>query len=431
MKYLLLFLYTLIFSAVVYAQEPDKFSGRWYFEKTDAATNTFYQMELLVAAPERQTLYPAQLTVKYEQFTGRYNLLLVKKNNYQLAIGRQKIVVKEEPFGIGAYTIPLNGTFDLHGNTLEVNRIKANRYGFAVPSLSVYEENNKMAVIRVSEFLRNEPISLKKTSSDPWRNIAAGKMLYTYGSTDYYGLSDTFYTRNANGIIGLSEYEKNDDNDDTISVMLNKKMIIDRADINEPFSKEIKLDTGLNILCFFADNYGSKAPNTAKLSLNFEGKKFLLDFTTKENMSATFIVAKIYLLRENQQPPGVETTAKDDIKRRVESRQTKWIDSIKATSQEVTLAFWDDAVEDGDSISLQINDEIFMTGLAVKKKPKFVKVKLYPGENKIIFIADNLGSIPPNTSMLEIIDGKKRKAYMINTDMGANSAIKITYDLHL
>jgi len=46
-----------------------------------------------------------------------------------------------------------------------------------------------------------------------------------------------------------------------------------------------------------------------------------------------------------------------------------------------------------------------MKGLAVKKQPKFVKVKLYSGENKIIFIADNLGSISPNTSILEIIDG--------------------------
>jgi hypothetical protein len=70
-----------------------------------------------------------------------------------------------------------------------------------------------------------------------------------------------------------------------------------------------------------------------------------------------------------------------------------------------------------------------MPGIAVKKKPQFIQVKLYPGENKIIFIADNLGSIAPNTSILEIIDGKKRKAYNINTNLGQNNAIKIIYDL--
>jgi hypothetical protein len=40
-----------------------------------------------------------------------------------------------------------------------------------------------------------------------------------------------------------------------------------------------------------------------------------------------------------------------------------------------------------------------------------------------------LGSIAPNTSILEIIDGKKRKAYNINTNLGQNNAIKIIYDL--
>ncbi|MEO7047238.1 MAG: hypothetical protein ABI091_18190, partial [Ferruginibacter sp.] len=51
-----------------------------------------------------------------------------------------------------------------------------------------------------------------------------------------------------------------------------------------------------------------------------------------------------------------------------------------------------------------------------------------PGENAINFIADNVGSIPPNTSVLEIIDGKKRKAYRLETVPGDNNFVKIYYD---
>jgi hypothetical protein len=77
--------------------------------------------------------------------------------------------------------------------------------------------------------------------------------------------------------------------------MFNGQMIIDKMHINEPAPpQELRLDTGLNTVCFFADNYGRVPPNTAKLNMSFAGKKFILDFTTKENMSATFIVAKIY-----------------------------------------------------------------------------------------------------------------------------------------
>jgi hypothetical protein len=411
----------------VFGQATDKFTGRWFFSKTDIENKT-YSAELLIASSEQQTLYPAQLTIQYANFTGVYHLLLVKKNEYQLVIGRQKNPVKELPFSIGAYTIPLNGTLDLkNGNALEVNRVKAKRYGFAVPALSVYEEENKTTVMRVSEFLRNEPILLQKANSDPWRSGAAGKMLYTHGNTEYFGLTDSFYVNKAEGIMRFNEGNQSDD--DTVSVKLNKKMIVDQIDLNKNTpAQSITLDTGLNILCFFADNYGRVPPNTAKLNLSFGAKSFSLDFTTRENMSANFMVAKIYLLPDKQKTPE-EVVARNIISQKVETRQIKWIDSISSESDEVTIAFWDDAVEDGDSISLQINDEIFLPGLAVKKQPKFIKVKLYTGENKIIFIADNLGAIPPNTSMLEIIDGKKRRSYMIDNDMRRNSAIKISYQL--
>jgi hypothetical protein len=411
---------------MIVAQTADKFTGTWSFQKT-GDENKLYTIQLQVASPEAGILYPALLTISYAPFTGVYQLLLVKKNEGQLAIGRQKIPAREEPFSIGAYTVPFNGTFDLHSNSLDINRIVAKRYGFPVPAISNYTDENKMAVIRISEFLRNEPVSLRKINSDAWRSAAAGNMLYTHSSPDYMGLADSFYVTEKKGTLRFLEDLRSDD--DTVSIMLNKRMIYDKIDINKNTpSQEISLDTGMNILCFFADNYGRVPPNTAKLNLSFGAKKFTLDFTSRQNMSATFIIAKIYLLPEKLKTPA-EITARKTITERIEQRQTKLIDSIKVTSQEVTLAIWDDAVEDGDSISLQINDEIYMPGLAVKKKPQFIRVKLYPGDNKIIFIADNLGAISPNTSVLEIIDGKKRRSYMIDTDMKKNNAIKIMYEL--
>jgi len=62
------------------------------------------------------------------------------------------------------------------------------------------------------------------------------------------------------------------------------------------------------------------------------------------------------------------------------------------------------------------------------KKPQFLTVTLQPGPNVITFMADNLGSIIPNTSVLEIIDGKKRKSFYIETDLDLNNLIRIYYD---
>ncbi len=426
-KYFFYFLLLAILPQKKSIAQTDKFTGTWTFQQP-GENNTNFNIELRIASPEADCLYPALLTIRYAQFTGVYQLLLVKKNERQLAIGRHKYPVKEEPFGIGAYTIPFNGSFDFSDNKLSVNRLVAQRYGFAVPALSVYNDENKMTVLRLSEFLKSAPVTLQKINNAPWRSADAAKMLHTHSAPDYFGLVDSFYVKTTTGTLRFFENTKKTD-DDTVSVMLNNRIIVNRIDIdkNTP-AQPITLDTGLNILVLFADNYGKIPPNTAGLQLSFGDKKFSLDFTTLQNTSATFIVAKIYVLPENQQAPA-EMVARKTIEQKIQQRQTKLIDSIQVTSQEVMLAIWDDAVEDGDSISLQLNNEIYMPGLAVKKKPQFIPVKLYAGENNIVFIADNLGSIPPNTAILEINDGKRRKSYMIDTDMRQNNAIKITYQL--
>jgi hypothetical protein len=95
----------------------------------------------------------------------------------------------------------------------------------------------------------------------------------------------------------------------------------------------------------------------------------------------------------------------------------------------LTFAIWDDAVEDGDSISLRINERWITQGFPVRKKPQFITVNLDPGPNYISFIADNMGSIIPNTSVLEIIDGKRRKSFHIETDLDQNNQVRIYYEL--
>ena len=110
-------------------------------------------------------------------------------------------------------------------------------------------------------------------------------------------------------------------------------------------------------------------------------------------------------------------------------RDAKLLGNVEVSSRKITLAIWDDAVEDGDSISLSINGNWIVQGLAVKKRPQFIIVTVEPGQNKITFIADNLGSIVPNTSVLEIIDGRKRKSFMIDTNLSQNNLINIMYDI--
>ena len=109
-------------------------------------------------------------------------------------------------------------------------------------------------------------------------------------------------------------------------------------------------------------------------------------------------------------------------------RSTTVMGEMETKSAQITLALWDDALEDGDTISLNINGKWLVQGFSVKKTTQFINVRLERGPNKITFIAENLGAVPPNTSVLEIIDGKKRRAFKIETTLTSNNAINIFYD---
>lgn len=427
-----LFLFCTLFKLNAHAQE-NPFTGTWQMEHRNAADDSLFVMELQVAAPEYQALYPAQMKIQYGNFKGIYQLLLVKQANGQLAISRNKHAVQEAPFALGNWMVVLNGSLRYGSGTngettLTANRIPAKRYGMNMPALIDYPEADRTTVMRLSDFLRYAPLQLTKINNDPWQSADARKLLHSHRSPVYMGLIDSFYTNEPKAIIGFSENNKVDN--DSISLVFNGSRILDKMNINQPMpAQELILDTGLNLLILFADNYGKVPPNTARLNVKLGDKKFALDFTTPENLSATFIVAKIFYYPDKVPNDIKELVTGRQIAEKINQRKTILIDSITVKASEITLAIWDDAVEDGDSISLQINNEIYFPGIAVKKKPRFLQVKLYPGENKIIFMADNLGSIAPNTSILEIIDGKRRKSYMINTNFGQNNAIKILYDL--
>ena len=456
-------LYGLFFSVASFAQ-TDIFTGTWHMQYQLDEKTPAIQAELNIASPDRNQLYPAQLKLQCGNFDATYDLLLVKRNSRQLGIGRHKIPVSETPFSIGNWTVFLNGTLDfskdLKGTPiLNVSRILTKQYGLPMPDIKDFPATASPVLTSIKNMLKDAELQLKKTSNEPWQSEHADSILHspTYGN--YFGILDTVYLNTKDCNINFPGNKKNDNG--VISVLVNGRTLIDLADLSyKKPAEEIALDTGLNTIIFFADNYGRSAASTGKMELDFGQKKMLLNFADKKDIAATFIVARIYYNQPKEERSASEnelsklsleyrTLSDDNVfyypdkKRNNASqnqpakpsqentllRNAKLLGNIETVSRQVTLAIWDDAVEDGDSISLSINGNWVVQGLAVKKRPQFIIVTLEPGQNKITFIADNLGSIVPNTSVLEIIDGKKRKSFMIDTNLSQNNLVNIVYDV--
>jgi len=98
---------------------------------------------------------------------------------------------------------------------------------------------------------------------------------------------------------------------------------------------------------------------------------------------------------------------------------------IKCYSDKITIYIWDANQEDGDKISLVVNGKYLLKNHTTKRKRKKIKYKLKKGENIIEITAENLGSTPPNTSRIEIVDSKTKYPIITQLELNKTAIIKI------
>lgn len=97
--------------------------------------------------------------------------------------------------------------------------------------------------------------------------------------------------------------------------------------------------------------------------------------------------------------------------------------TLDMASDSLFLSFYDNGVVDGDSISVYLNDQPI---ISIKLTSVAAKRQIYIGgmsEVKLLLVADNLGTIPPNTGLLTIRDGDKIYQVNFTADMQTNASI--------
>jgi hypothetical protein len=100
---------------------------------------------------------------------------------------------------------------------------------------------------------------------------------------------------------------------------------------------------------------------------------------------------------------------------------------IPVTGDSIELRFYDNAQIDGDSISLFLNDKLIFEHIRLTEKAYTIKlpVTALSPSNELIMVAENLGSIPPNTSyMVALVEEKRYEARLESTE-GSSAMIRL------
>ena len=177
------------------------------------------------------------------------------------------------------------------------------------------------------------------------------------------------------------------------------------------------------------------------MTLSFKGKfgskRLEGNFTANFLDSTECASGKIVLMERTKLEKKIEKIKKK-IKKKIEKEkidatqvlQTQILKdgdnfTINWESKKLKLYIWDANKEDGDKIQLKINGNIILNEFETRNKRKKIKYKLHQGRNIIEITALSLGSSPPNTSRIELVDSHTKYPIITQLELGKSVIIKV------
>ncbi len=98
------------------------------------------------------------------------------------------------------------------------------------------------------------------------------------------------------------------------------------------------------------------------------------------------------------------------------------IETVK--SRHLKISVWDNEKVDGDRISLSLNGKWILRNYELAKEKHQLQIELIPNQiNQLVFFAENLGEIPPNTTALNIKYDNYDKTHIMRSNLKKSGSI--------
>ena len=110
-------------------------------------------------------------------------------------------------------------------------------------------------------------------------------------------------------------------------------------------------------------------------------------------------------------------------------RSTTLVRSLTVNTKEVVLNIYDDGVIDGDTISVYLDNRQVINHAMLTDRPLVVTIHLDDNNDfhELVLVADNEGTIPPNTSLMIVKAGDKEYKVNITSSLQKNASITFQY----
>jgi hypothetical protein len=112
------------------------------------------------------------------------------------------------------------------------------------------------------------------------------------------------------------------------------------------------------------------------------------------------------------------------------NRQNELIKTISVSTTEVVVDLYDNGTIDNDTVSVYFNKKLVVSRQRLTDRPITVKLKLDDDNDhhELVMVAENLGEIPPNTSLMIVKAGDKRYEVRITSNEQKNAVVIFKYE---
>lgn len=113
----------------------------------------------------------------------------------------------------------------------------------------------------------------------------------------------------------------------------------------------------------------------------------------------------------------------------LKTRENKLAQSIVVTDPHVTVKLFDNGEIDDDTISVYLNNKLVLSRKRLTAAPLVLNFRMDEdnSEQELIMVAENLGRIPPNTSVMKVEAGDQSFRVSISSNEQKNAVVRFRY----
>jgi hypothetical protein len=114
----------------------------------------------------------------------------------------------------------------------------------------------------------------------------------------------------------------------------------------------------------------------------------------------------------------------------LKTRENALAQTITVNTEQVTIKLYDNGEIDGDSISVFVDKQLKLSHKRLSASPIVLTLDFDASdtEHEVIMVAENMGRIPPNTSLMVITAGDKRYQVQITSTEQKNAMVRFKYE---